>query len=891
MYFELHKHSQYSIFDGFDLISNIVSHAKELGMKAIGLSDHGNACGIFSLYTECKKAEIKPIMGCEAYFQPTFDPNKERFHLCLFAMNATGYKNLCLLITEANTLNFHRYGIVTFDILEKYSEGIICTSACVGGFVPRMIYKGKKDIAIKAIKRFKDIFADNFYFEIMPIKVDQNGMQEMVNEELMRLGDLYDVKCILTTDSHFTSKDDFDSYLMMHRMSKLGSAKGEGFSIEHIETTYKERYMHSEEEISAKFIKMHRKSPEPLLDNMQDLYDKIDIQLDFEECIPNFPDVEDSYEEVKRICIENLKRTNRFNKKYIDRVKFELGIIKKHDLCDYFLIVRDYVKFAHDNNIYVGPGRGSVCGSLVAEVLEITKVDAVELGTDFERFLRADKKKMPDIDLDFDSEGQKMVVEYILKKYEGKSSMLLTFGFYKRANLVNDLCKIYDVKHKAEIDDMKRLAEKYVGDVEHFNMDKADFVTMLDNSSVQHYNKLYPGIFNHFAKLYGQVKYYGTHPGGVIITKGPINETIPMARVRGNITSSYDRYSVDEAAILKFDVLAVKALSVNKEIEELSGDVFDRNHIDKKTEAMMYEYFKSSKTNGVFQLGSEVAKEVLRCIQPDGIQDIIAGISLNRPGTLKLKMHEKYSENKISDNKSVPWYEYVKDTHGTIIYQEHIMRICKGVAGIEYNDIDKLIKGRYTDEYITDLHKRFIAGARIVSGLDKDTSNKLFEALKLYMFNKGHGAGYALVSEWQMYHKVKNPLEFWLATIKYEIDEKKKSDFMAEASFDGVIFFLPHVNYTANYEIRKVEGDKIIQMGYSIVKSLGEKAAEAIESERKSGGPFTSYDNFKDRCKGRSVNSRVVETLLQDGALEFKKPVYMNRVLKYNSTLYAKGNR
>lgn len=891
MWFELHKHSQYSMFDGFDLIPNIVAHAKELGMKAIGISDHGNACGIFSLYTECNKAEIKPIMGCEVYFQPTFNSEKERYHLCLFAMNAVGYKNLCLLISEANTLNFYRYGIVTFEILEKYSEGIICTTACVGGFIPKMIHKNRKDIVAKAIKRFKSIFNDNLYFEIMPIKVDENRMQEKVNEQLMKLGEEYDVQCIITTDSHFTSKSDFDSYLMMHRLSKLGSAKGEGFSVEHIENTYKERYMHSEEEICEKFIKMHKRSPEPLLDNMQELYDKIDMNLDFEECIPTFPDVEDSYEEVKRVCIENLKRTGRYNKKYIDRVKFELGIIKKHDLCDYFLIVRDYVKFAHDNNIYVGPGRGSVCGSLVAEVLEITKVDAVELGTDFERFLRADKKKMPDIDLDFDSEGQKLVVDYILKKYEGKSSMLLTFGFYKRANLVNDLCKVYEVENQEEINEMKKLAEKFVGDVEHFNMDKADFVTMLENSTVRHYNRLYKGIFNHFTKLYGQVKYYGTHPGGVIITKGPINASVPMTKIRGNITSSYDRYSVDEAALLKFDVLAVKALSVNKEIEMLTGDIFDRTKIPKAIESIMYEYFRASKTNGVFQLGSEVAKEVMRCIQPDDIQDIIAGISLNRPGTLKLKMHEKYSANKLEPDTNVPWYEYVKDTHGTIIYQEHIMRICKGIAGLTYNDVDKLIKGRYTDEYIQDLHTRFIAGAKEVSNLDSKISDKLFDALKLYMFNKGHSAGYALVSEWQMYHKVKNPLEFWLATIKFEIDEKKKTDFMAEASFDGVIFFLPHVNYTANYEIRKVDGENVIQMGYSIVKSLGEKAALVIEAERKSGGAFTSYDNFKDRCKGRSVTSRVVETLLQDGALEFNKKVYINRILKYNSTLYAKGNR
>ncbi|MCX7924109.1 MAG: DNA polymerase III subunit alpha [Clostridia bacterium] len=895
MWFEMHKHTQYSMFDGFDKVKNIVRYAKELGMKAIGISDHGNACGVAQLYMACQKEGLKPLMGCEVYFQPTFDSSRERFHLCLYAMNETGYRNMCRILTEANDKNFYRYGHVTFELLERYSEGLICSSACIGGFIPQMIDKGKKELVYKATDRFVEIFGDNFYFEIQPIKIDNKGTQERVNKILMKIGEECGVKCIMTTDSHFTSKDDFESYLMMHKMSKIGQEKGEGFTLEHIEETYKERYMHSEEDITTKFKKMHGFYPEELLHNMDEIYDKIDIKLDFADSIPTFDDVEDTYQEMKDICISRLKETNRYNKEYIDRLKYEMSVIKGHELCDYFLIVRDYVKFARDNDIYVGPGRGSVGGSLVAELMGITSIDAIKVGTDFDRFLRPDKKKMPDVDLDFESSGQDAVINYILNKYKYRSSKIVTFGYYKGANLINDLCKVYDIpSHEATRIKMllQPLTKTDEGkEMAHFDFEDIDYEEAIKDRNIRALDKEYPDIVKHFCKLCGQAKYYGQHPAGVLVTKGEIGQYVPMLKVKGQLICSYDKYDVEALDMLKFDVLALRTMDVIHAIERETGDKFDRRNIPKDVEEEMYERFRTGNTLGIFQLNKEAAQNILVEIGADNIQDVIAAISCNRPGTLKLGMHKQYGANKQNLDEDTAWYPYTKDAYGSIIYQEHVMRICKGMAKMEPGDVDKLMKFKFSEAERVVLKEKFVKGAEEHSGIKKPVAEELFDNMALYMFNKGHGAGYALISEWQMYHKVKHPTEFWFSTMKHEIDERKKIEFMSEAARDGIVFFLPHVNYTADYSIRKVDGEPVIQIGYSIVKNVGEKAAQAIEEERRKNGIFRSYDDFYDRCKSRSVTSRVIESLQEEGALEFDRKTYIKRVTKYNSTLYMKGLR
>lgn len=892
MYFEMHKHSHYSMFDGFDKVNNIVAYAKELGHKAIGLSDHGNACGIIQLYLECKKQGLKPLMGVEAYFQPKFEAGAKKFHLCLYAYNNKGYENLCSIISEANENNFYRTMTVDFELLEKYSEGLICTSGCIAGYMAQAIIKDKTQMAVKAAKKFKSIFGDNFYIEIQPMSVVEDGVdiQKAANDMLMKIGRKLEIKTILTTDSHFTKAEDFDSYVMMHKLSKIGSEKGEGFTIEHIKETYHERYMHSEKEICSKFAKMHGVKPYEQLEAMQEIYDKIDVDLDFSGSIPECDDYDDNEKALTDICKQKLKDTGRWNKKYIERTKYELSVIKGHGLCDYFLIVRDYVQWAKQNNIYVGPGRGSCGGSLVTELLGITEIDPIVVGTDFDRFLRPDKKKMPDIDLDFENGRQQEVIEYIINKYKGRASKISTFGYYKSANLINDLCKVYEIPSQ-EVPRIKSILQSHVPEMAHFEFEDISYKEVMRDRQVAEIDKEYEHFVKHFCMLCGQVKYYGQHPAGVLVTKGKISKWVPMMKVKGQMICSYDKYDCEAVDMVKFDVLALKTLNVIHEIEEMTNDIFDRRNIDDDVEYRMYKAFSEGNTLGIFQLNKDAARGILRDIQADTIQDVIAAISLNRPGTLKLKTHEQYASNKQNVDDTTVWYPYTKDAHGSIIYQEHVMRICKGLANMPMDRVDKLMKFKFSEEERGHLKEEFMAGAKEHSGLSEKVTGPLFDAMALYMFNKGHGAGYALISEWMMYHKIKHPIEFWFATLKWEYDDRKRREFQEEAASEGILLFIPHVNYSADYSVRTIEGEKVIQMGYNTIKGVGPKAAEEIEKERKKNGPFRSYDDFVDRCKSRAVTSRVINNLLEDGALEFNKKVYIERVKKLNTALYMRGKR
>lgn len=876
MWFELHKHSQYSLFDGFGRIQDIVEYAKELGMPALGLSDHGNTAGVAKLYFECNKAGIKPIIGVEAYFQPRFNKDKPYYHLCLFAQNQTGYSNIMQIITYANEHNFYRRGIVTFDLLEKYNAGVICTSACIGGIVSQAIVNNNDKLAIKATKRFKRIFDDNFYFEIMPIPLDEVGLQELANKELYSLGKTYNVKCIPTTDSHYTRHEDFETYKVMHALSGKKSD---------VEATYGARHMHSEKEIKAKLLReFTKKQAREMLDNLEEIYDKVDIQLDFSDSVPVFPDTNNAYKDLKKKCINELKARGLANKEYIERLKLEANVIKNHNLADYFLIVADYVEEAKRRNIYVGPGRGSVCGSLIADLLGITNVDPIEIGNDFERFLRADKKKMPDIDLDFEYGLRDEIIEYLLEKYKGHSAQVITFGFYRVKNLCNDFIKHFEMDEEdAKI--FKSTLDKNVDDKAHFEFEGVDYNKIIALPEMRRLEKQYSNIITHFCKLYGQVRYYGTHAAGVVITRNSIGSYMSLMKVKGKFVTCFDKYDIEAFDFLKFDILGLKTLNIIHEIEELTGDKYDTRTASKKQKQAIYDGFKTGKTMGIFQLNKPTAQDILVSMEADNIQDLIAAVSLNRPGPLQLQMHTHYAENKIKPNKSTPWYRYTADSYGTIIYQEHVMRICKGLAQMHNDDVDKIMKFKFNEEQRLELKDKFVEGANKISKVNKQEAAELFDSMTLYLFNKGHGSGYALISEWQMYHKIFHPAEFWYASMKYSYDKTKDWQFRKDAAKDGIVIFLPHVNYSADYSLRKVDGEKVIQEGLITINGVGLKAAEYIENERKENGPYKSIDEFVERCRSRAVHKGVINSLVEHGAAEFNMKRYLSRVIKYNASL------
>lgn len=892
-FFDLHRHDEFSEFDGFGKPSELARIAKDLGYKALGISNHGNTSGLVEHYYSCKDVGIKPVMGVEAYFQPKFSKEKNRYHLCLFAKNIEGYKNINKMLSEANINKFYYKPVVDFELLEEYSEGVICSTACIISPFAQSILNKRYDIAERLLKKFKQIFGNDLYVEIQPYKVDEEESQEVVNCEMIGLAKENKIKCILTSDSHFGKKEDFPTYIKMHEIGKTTLD---------VKNTYGERYMPTEDEIIERFVEMHdvdfeyaQKIAESMVKNMKEIYDKVDDEI-LEKLELHLPKISDDpdhdpHKELIAMVKNGLKRMGKYNKEYLDRCKKEIEVIHYHGFEDYFLMVQDYVNWARENGIEVGPGRGSACNCLVACAIGITTVDSIKFGLDFSRFMRKDKKKLPDIDVDFETARRNEVIQYIIEKYKGRAIQICSYGLYKEDILINDLCKVCGVDEASE---KKEVKEFIKGCMEEGNLN----VEKLEESSeYEKYNRLYDDICVHFKKMLKKMRYLGTHAAGVAVVGTDITDYTAIRRRSGLFSTSYDLNDIEKINAIKFDILGLKTMSEVREMREQSGCVPPDDYLESKK---FYEYFREGYTDGIFQLEKSAPKNILETIHADCIDDVIATNALNRPGPLSLKMPQQYAENKLNveEISESAFYEYTKETYGTILYQEQIVAIAIGVGGLSFQDsydILKMMKGSDNRERMQlqrkknedRMRKKFIEGAK-EKGIGKEEASNIFDDLIIYSFNKGHATGYTLIATEQMWYKINCATEFWYAKIKYAGSDADRNKYIAYASRSGIVIFLPHVNYAGDTHIRIVEGEKIIQLGINTMKGVGEKACEQIEGQR-SKGRFKDYDDFYDRCKSRSVTSAVVNTLKEQGALEFRKKVYLKRVIKYNSALYGRA--
>jgi DNA polymerase-3 subunit alpha len=568
-----------------------------------------------------------------------------------------------------------------------------------------------------------------------------------------------------------------------------------------------------------------------------------------------------------------------------------------HGFADYFLIVADYVQWAKDHKIYIGPGRGSVCNCQVAWALGITDVDSLRFDLDFRRFLREDKKKLPDIDLDFETSRRQEVIDYLIQKYHGHSAQVCSYGLYKVDNLVNDLAKVCGVEEKEEIKEIKDFIKRCFAS-EEFNFELAK-----KQPEFKSLNKKYDNIIVHFARLFKKMRFIGTHAAGVAITGGDIKNYCAIKITKeGREYTVYDLADLDIVHVVKFDMLGLKTMESIGELRELTGNegLIDEMYEDPN----ILEEFKNGNTDGIFQFESGTAKSILKNIQCDCFEDIVAASSMNRPGPLSTHMPEQYAVNKfnIESAKQSEYYKYTKSTYGTVVYQEQIQQICVEFAGMSWSDSDRVMKlmknaiasmgelkqinedkKKYTEMFAENVYK--------LHGMNKQKAEEMFKSVLTYTFNKGHGVGYGMISLEEMYYRVYYPTEFWYVKLKYAGDDGDLFKFSNCAVANGTLIFLPHVNYTADYSIRKVDGEQVIQAGLVSIKGVGGKAAAFIEYERKKHGPYSSKEDFIERCKikGSPVNKGVVEKLIEEGALEFSKKTYLKRVTKYNSTLYMKG--
>lgn len=906
-YFDLHRHDEYSLFDGFGKPTDLARIAKDLGYKALGISNHGSISGLIKHYQACNEVGIKPIMGCEVYFQPKFDrqnPQRKSYHLNLFVKNLQGYKNLCHIMTEANTEQFYYKPIVDFELLEKYSDGLICTTACILSSTSQAIINGHRDTAKKLLKRFKQIFNDDLYIEIQPFKIDDKATQQRTDYTLMHLAVEQNIKCILTSDSHFGKKEDFDTYCKMHEIGKTTLD---------VKRTYSERYMPSEDEIVKRFAKMYKtklKNSEltarRYVNNLLEIYNKVEENI-LDGLELELPDLglEDSKAELKKLVQHGLKEKGKNTKEYIERCKQELDVINYHGFADYFLIVRDYVNWARQNGIAVGKGRGSVCNCEVAYAIGITNVDSIKFKLDFSRFMRKEKKTLPDIDIDFETDRRQEVIDYVINKYPKKAIQICSYGMYGVDNLVNDLASVCGLKTTKEVDEYeaqenKRTIAEIKAYIKSFVFeDELNMANLLNGYKTIEYNEKYDNFIKHFSKLYGKIKYLGKHAAGVAVVGTDISDytcIIMRDRRTGALSSCYDKDDLEHINCVKFDMLGLKTAAEMRELEELTGHKVTEDEEESKE---VMDGFQEGRTEGVFQMEKSAPKKILDMIQCDCLEDVIAVNALNRPAPLQLKMHETYAYNKLSGNvdTTTPYYKYTKETYGTMLYQEQTVEVAQKLGHLTAQqsfDMLKIMKKAENltkPEYIPiieQMKKDFYKGCR-QEGLDKEQTDSIWASMLIYGFNKGHSTGYALISVDQMYYKLHYPTEFWYVKMRYAGSDADIYKYSQCAVKDGTVVMLPHVNYTATTSIRVVDGENVIQQGLSIIKGIGEKAAQDIEEERNKNGVFTSFDNFYDRCKGRTVNERVIRILKeQSSALVFDKKRYLNMVIKYDSSLLGR---
>lgn len=916
---DLHRHDEFSTFDGFGKAIELAELAKELGHTSLSTTNHGNTNGLVKTYEACKKVGIKAILGVEGYFLPKLKEKERGYHLVLIAKNLKGYGNLNRIQHEGEKQKFYN-PIWTFDLLERYHDGLICTTACVAGYLAQCIKTGSMDKAEKFLRKMKSIFGDDFYVEVQPYKISEEGLQEKVNIESIRLAEKLGIKCILTSDSHRGRKEDLTTYMKMHEIA--------GHNQMDVEATYAERYMPTEKEIYKRFVKMHSmdfdkrpaeskdkclKLGREMLRNLQEIEDKCELNY-LDELKLSLPKVDvgkgkTSTEVLKKKIMEGLTKRGKNNKKYLERCKEEFDVIKYHGFEDYFLIVSDYVNWAKEREIAVGPGRGSVCNSLVAYALGITEVDSLKFGLDFRRFLRKDKSKLPDVDLDFQTSRRHEVIEYLCEKYEGHAAKICSYGLYKVDNLLNDLAKVCGLEMTGDVDEStKKFNKEELAKIKSFvnsciSEDKVNEEMLLSSKEGKMYNKEYDDILVHFAKLYKKVRFIGTHAAGVAITGGNLLDYVAIKiNGDGEEYTNYDLSDIESLNVVKFDILGLKTMESISDLRKITGVTVDYDEIVEDSTIM--ENFRNGNCDGVFQFEKATARGILKDIECDCFEDVVAASSMNRPGPLSLKMPHKYAENKKNLDEAMrnPFYKYTKETYGTIVYQEQLQLMCVEIGNLDWVEADrvmKLMKNAIASmgelEKINkdkhDLTEKFVEGA-VKNGYDEKLARSTFENMLVYTFNKGHGVGYSLISAEEMFYKLYYPNEYWFAKLKYAKNDAEFDKFCEKAVADGSLVFLPHVNYSApKTKLRKMDGERVIQQGLSDIKAVGEKAAQQILEERKANGIFKSFDDFYDRCKSRVVTSRVVEILKEQGALEFDKRTYINRVKKYNSALYVRGQK
>jgi len=877
----LHIHSEFSLLDGANRIKDLPVRAKELGMDAIAITDHGVMFGAIDFYKACKKEGVKPIIGCEVYVAPRSRTDKQPgidnhyYHLILLAKNNEGYKNLSKLVSLSFVDGYYYKPRIDREILEKYHEGLICLSACLAGEVNQALLSGQNEKAEQVALWHKKVFGDDYYIEIQ-----NNGIKEQVlaNQKLVQLARKLDIPLVATNDAHYLKREDAYNHEVL-----LCIQTGKRMSDEdRMKFDTDELYVKSPEEMAEYF-----KAFPDAIENTVKIAEQCNIEFEFGHTIlPNYdvpPEYPTHYDFLKELCDKGLKKRygENLSEEIQKRAEYELNIIKKMGYVDYYLIVWDFIHYAKTNGIPVGPGRGSGAGSILAYAIEITDIDPIKYGLLFERFLNPERISMPDFDVDFSDERRQEVIDYVARKYgHDHVSQIITFGTMAAKMVIRDVARVLDYPY-AEADALAKMIPNEI----HITIKKAleQNKELKDRYDTDEQTRK---ILDIAMGLEGMPRQASTHACGVVITKDPVDTYVPLYVRDGQINTQYIMTTLEELGLLKMDFLGLRNLTVIQNtidmVKENHGiDVeFDQDMSDPK----VYKLWQDGNTSGIFQFESQGMTNFMKELKPDCLEDLIAGVSLYRPGPMdQIPRYIRGKQNPGHNEYTHPSLEPILNvTYGCMVYQEQVMQIVRDLAGYSLGraDLVRRAMGKKKLDVMAKEREVFIHGqvdengnievpGCVRNGIDEVSANKIFDEMAefaKYAFNKSHAACYAVVSYRTAYLKAYYPAEFMAATLNSYLGNLDKApQYIDECKRLGIQILKPDIN--KSFEKFTVEDGKI-RFGLGAIKNVGTIPVENIVKERKEKGEYKSFTDFCERVSELQVNKKCVESLIKAGAFQ-----------------------
>lgn len=869
----LHVHTEYSLLDGAARIKNLVASAKEAGMDSLAITDHGVMFGVVDFWRECKKQGIKPIIGCEVYTaaRTRFDKDPERDkrqgHLILLAKNNEGYRNLIKIVSRGFTEGFYYKPRIDKELLRTYSEGLICLSACLAGDIQQYLLRGDYEGAKKEALEYLDIFGEGNYY----LELQDQGLEEeaRIFGDMKRLHEETGIPLVATNDVHYVKKEDAKAHDVLLCIQTVTTISDEN----RMRFPNDEFYLKSEDEMRKIFASV----PEAV-DNTKIIADKCDVEFEFGKLhLPEFkaPDNMENKEYLRHLCYKGLEeRYKDITDELTERLEYELSIIEQMGYVEYFLIVWDFINYAKENGIMVGPGRGSAAGSIVAYTLKITDIDPIKYNLIFERFLNPERVSMPDIDIDFCYERRQEVIDYVIEKYGAdKVAQIITFGTMKAKAAVRDVGRALDVSY-AETDviakaipfDLKMTIEKAI----ELNPELKEMYET---------KPMVRDVLDMAKALEGMPRHASTHAAGVVISKKSIDEYVPLYLADKGISTQFPMTTIEELGLLKMDFLGLRNLTVIRDalelIEKEHGVKIDFSSMDYDDPAV-YEMIAKGNTQGIFQLESGGMTQFMKNLKPDCFEDIVAGISLYRPGPMA--SIPTYIENKKNPDKikyAHPALEPILSvTYGCLVYQEQVMQIVRDLAGYTYghSDILRRAMGKKKMDVMLAEKEQFIKGCeknQISSDIAEDIFNQMVTFAE-YAFNKSHAAAYAVIGYETGYLKVHYPVEFMAALMTSIMNDGKQiAKYMRNCHEMGIEVLPPDVNESDKKFTVK---DGKIRYGLMGIKNVGENAIDAIIEARKEKGPATDIFNFMANQDIHKINRKAIESLIKAGAFDSINP-------------------